>query len=79
MGHEDQTANSQDVSNKYAMASENSDVLLSKVVNVIRAASSLAAQDVDFYRNLDRDFSKILQSKSSKLAYRNGERDRPFY
>lgn len=68
MGHEDQTANSQDVSNKYAMASENSDVLLSKVVNVIRAASSLAAQDVDFYRNLDRDFSKILQSKSSKLT-----------
>ncbi|CAI4051418.1 hypothetical protein SUVC_15G1520 [Saccharomyces uvarum] len=50
------------------MASENSDVLLSKVVNVIRAASSLAAQDVDFYRNLDRDFSKILQSKSSKLT-----------
>ncbi|KOG99067.1 exosome nuclease subunit RRP6 [Saccharomyces eubayanus] len=68
MRHEDQTAFNQDVSNTYAMASENPDVLLSKIVNVIRAASSLAAQDVDFYRNLDRDFSNILQSKSNKLT-----------
>ncbi|CAI4036320.1 hypothetical protein SMKI_15G1590 [Saccharomyces mikatae IFO 1815] len=50
------------------MASQNPDVLLSKVVNVIRAASSLAGQDVDFYKNLDREFGKVLKSKSDKLA-----------
>lgn len=50
------------------MASKNQDVLLSKVINVVRTASSLAGQDVDFYRNLDREFSKVLKSKSDKLA-----------
>ncbi|QHS76120.1 exosome nuclease subunit RRP6 [Saccharomyces paradoxus] len=50
------------------MASKNQDVLLSRVINVVRTASSLAGQDVDFYRNLDREFSKVLKSKSDKLA-----------
>lgn len=50
------------------MTSENPDVLLSRVINVVRAASSLASQDVDFYKNLDRGFSKDLKSKADKLA-----------
>ncbi|CAI4769615.1 AEL_collapsed_G0050670.mRNA.1.CDS.1 [Saccharomyces cerevisiae] len=50
------------------MTSENPDVLLSRVINVVRAASSLASQDVEFYKNLDRGFSKDLKSKADKLA-----------
>ncbi|CAI6760577.1 ALI_HP2_G0048290.mRNA.1.CDS.1 [Saccharomyces cerevisiae] len=50
------------------MTSENPDVLLSRVINVVRAASSLASQDVEFYKNLDRGFSKDLKSEADKLA-----------
>ncbi|EJS41765.1 rrp6p [Saccharomyces arboricola H-6] len=50
------------------MASENSDVLLSKVLNVVRSASALAGQDVDFYKNLDREFSGVLKLESNRLA-----------
>ncbi|CAI4051183.1 hypothetical protein SKDZ_15G1540 [Saccharomyces kudriavzevii ZP591] len=50
------------------MPSENPDVLFSKIVKVVRAASSLASQDVDFYKNLEREFSNVLKSKSDKLT-----------
>ena len=66
--YEERRLNNQKAPTPYVMASQNPDVLLSKVVNVIRAASSLAGQDVDFYKNLDREFGKVLKSKSDKLA-----------
>ncbi|EDO17433.1 hypothetical protein Kpol_1037p29 [Vanderwaltozyma polyspora DSM 70294] len=42
--------------------------LLSSVVSTVRAASSLAAQDVDFYRNLDKEISTSLNESSKEIT-----------
>ena len=41
--------------------------LLSSVVNTVRAASALAAQDPEFYSNLDKTVHESLQSITSEL------------
>lgn len=50
------------------MAEESNQQLLPRVVGTVRAAASLAAQDVDFYRSLDKEVAKSLDKTSSELV-----------
>ncbi|CCC71396.1 hypothetical protein NCAS_0H00860 [Naumovozyma castellii] len=47
---------------------EQEKTLLPKVVNTVRAASALAAQDVDFYRSIDKDIAHSLEQSSNQIA-----------
>lgn len=49
------------------MSTENSDLILSSIVSCIRAASSLAAQDITFHRRLDPDVANLLDTTSSNI------------
>lgn len=44
------------------------DQLLPKIVSTIRASSALGAQDVDFYRSLDRDVGDSLDATSAEMV-----------
>ncbi|CCE64860.1 hypothetical protein TPHA_0J00370 [Tetrapisispora phaffii CBS 4417] len=46
----------------------NADELLPLVVSSVRAASALAAQDVDFYRSLDKEIASSLTNTSQKVT-----------
>ncbi|SJM85833.1 related to Exosome complex exonuclease RRP6 [Zygosaccharomyces bailii] len=48
---------------------EGTDGLLSKIVGTVRSASALSAQDVDFYRSLDKNVTKSLAETSAELAH----------
>ncbi|GCE99033.1 exosome nuclease subunit [Zygosaccharomyces mellis] len=50
------------------MTEESNKQLLSKVVGTVRASASLAAQDVDFYRSLDKGVAKSLDKTSNELV-----------
>lgn len=50
------------------MEEESDEQLLSKVVGTVRASASLAAQDVDFYRSLDKGVAKSLDKTSNELV-----------
>lgn len=50
------------------MGEESNGQLLPKVVGTVRAAASLAAQDVDFYRSLDKGIAKSLDKTSNELV-----------
>ncbi|CAR27047.1 ZYRO0C07678p [Zygosaccharomyces rouxii] len=50
------------------MAEESNEQLLPKVVGTVRAAAALAAQDVDFYRSLDKGVAKSLDKTSNELV-----------
>lgn len=50
------------------MGEEATDELLPKIVSTVRSASALAAQDVDFYRSLDKNVAKSLTKTSAELA-----------
>lgn len=44
------------------------DQLLPKIVSTIRASSALSAQDVDFYRSLDKDVGDSLDATSAEMV-----------
>ena len=50
------------------MSSNSNEDMLPLVVNSIRAASALAAQDVDFFRSLDKDISASLTKTSEQIT-----------
>lgn len=49
------------------MSSDNQDELLNTLVTTIRSASSLSAQDIDFYRNLDSNVNESIDVTSSQV------------
>ncbi|AET38545.1 exosome nuclease subunit RRP6 Ecym_3030 [Eremothecium cymbalariae DBVPG len=50
------------------MSSDNKDALLTKILGTVRAASSLAAQDIDFCRHLDASVGELLDETSQYIV-----------
>lgn len=49
------------------MSPEDNKNLLSKIVGTVRASSALAAQDIDFFVNLDKDISSSVKELSDEI------------